>query len=419
MDAPMGGQEQISGVEASAEVPQAEQGEAKAEAVVSRQLQFSIRGEESRAIIFPFREQMASWKKKTDWFSDVVARTKGMPWFTLVEKAAFGLEDVEVASVTMLRGDEEIEFAKKAAIIAENVTRASFILEVDSAQAAAAALQELAASMQCAALSEMYEPIKIGYDYDPTKYGFNEFKRKALIGFDVESLGEVGFALTCLQNSEYGKLKYFGVKGEGDITFTFDGVSCKLKEANLARKSIYVMNMTTDDFEGKTVSMGGRILRQYLGISHIFNAASIKECMHLAVRVSVGWPARDSDKILATLNSVFAMTNNGEFLEPTIGAMQRAIGVVERRSELLPLMENMGLGSPAREGSSPSKVEMGKLKEALAAVTAECKEAKSEMAKLANSMPRRMRGCLRPQRCGGDAGVPSGCMRRSMWRARR
>ena len=84
----MGGQEQISGVEASAEVPQAEQGEAKAEAVVSRQLQFSIRGEESRAIIFPFREQMASWKKKTDWFSDVVARTKGMPWFTLVDSLA-------------------------------------------------------------------------------------------------------------------------------------------------------------------------------------------------------------------------------------------------------------------------------------------------------------------------------------------
>ena len=43
------------------------------------------------------------------------------------------------------------------------------------------------------------------------------------------------------------------------------------------RKTIYVANMTEDEFEEKNTSVGGRVLKEYLGIKHVYGVGSIKE----------------------------------------------------------------------------------------------------------------------------------------------
>ena len=73
------------------------------------------------------------------------------------------------------------------------------------------------------------------------------------------------------------------------MSFKFDGMTSTVeKRLLIVRKSIFIANMCEEEFEQKNISIGGRLLKEYLGVSYIYGTSSIKECMHQAVRVSVG-----------------------------------------------------------------------------------------------------------------------------------
>lgn len=364
-------------------------------AVVMNAKMVSVSGqEEFRALCFPHLKNYSEFKKKDhDWKKEVqlYAKDKGAKVLRQIEDTAYGFNNVLPFSTVTIqhpeKGNDMYDAMEDASFVLEGIKGCQLSLVVDAGAGVEAALAELAACMQIT-----NNTFRVGIEFNPAKFDFAEYKQKVMIGFHDHTKDEFRQVFEALEKTEYGKLKYFSFKPsslsgeEGEVSFKFDGMTSTVeKRLLIVRKSIFIANMCEEEFEQKNISIGGRLLKEYLGVSYIYGTSSIKECMHQAVRVSVGMDITKQDDIEAALATAFALTAKGDLFNPTINAVQRPMGIVERQSELLHVMVSMGFNVQT-QNAGPTPAEFANMKEALAEVADECREANKELANLKSTV---------------------------------
>ena len=241
---------------------------------IAKGMKFTAADDEIRVVCLPFPEKLTDYKNEYQW----IERTKEHELISSgivrqVEHTPYGMGKIDVATVTAQhpsKGDDLKGALGKATMIVCSVAGCEAILVVDSAEAVKAAMLELAAASQVAEAADERKRLKMGVCVDPVKYGFAEFRGKGIIGIANPSQ-DVSEALKLLEKSEYGKLLHFSTQtsSTGDnIEFKYDGITHSLRTNDLMlQKQIYIANMFQEEFEDRNVSIGGRMLKAYLGLS--------------------------------------------------------------------------------------------------------------------------------------------------------